>query len=198
LAATVISDLAKLHTQIGGKYSVKNAILFSLKRALEQGGIAVSYPILDSLQLTPEGQYVAYDPSLKFSQIELGYYRSIRGCSFHCVANSEVGNEGLIGQSASLEVAFAMAQGKPIFFTNGVRIAPHVSDAIRAIVTRNLSGVHVLENLDSTAVAEGRIEPIAEILVAKHAPVYDLDIDALRTIRRGIFRLFGTIRKSEW
>lgn len=136
-----------------------------------------------------DGTPVAYDPRgpLTFFDVELDYYRSIQRCSFHCVANAEIGRIGRIGLSAALEVAYAMAHSRPIVVLH----APFVDPAaeVHDIIARNAGHV-VVASVDELSLN------LLEGIEGRPPPAYQISEPERSLIKRLIFQLFRSVARA--
>lgn len=124
-------------TQISGQYSYRNFALFRLKRLLENCGWHVPHPASYRLRLL-DGRHVAFGDSNKFSDVEIDYYNCIRMSRIHFCANSAVNRPGRLGQSASLELCFAICFKKPVCLTRHVKTIDSPDAVVKRILRRNM------------------------------------------------------------
>ncbi len=108
-------------------------------------GYNVRHPIGTEVVLTPEG-HRAHEPGVAVEPlhgVEVHYYGCIRDCDFHCVANTTPEQPGYTGDSAAIEIGYAMMHGKPIVLTDPLYIAPHVNPPLRRMIEANADQFHV-------------------------------------------------------
>ncbi|MGH3938418.1 MAG: hypothetical protein ACRDTG_07240 [Pseudonocardiaceae bacterium] len=149
-------------TQIGGKYHPDDDTIFRLKQSLSRLGVSVSHPIADEIKTFVDGQGFAFDPTvLTFTQVEHDYYDSIKESEFHVVANQFETHLGYLGGSASLEMAYAMCQRRPIVLLHQASFSTRVEDTVREFLQPRLCQVVVHNFL--TAPPESSIALIAAI-----------------------------------
>lgn len=158
-------------TQIGGKYHSDDDTIFRLKWLLSRLGVSVSHPIADEIKASVGDHGFAFDPTvLTFSVVERDYYASIKESEFHVVANRFRTDLGYLGGSASLEIAYAMCQRRPIVLLHPASINTNVDDAVRAFLQPRLHQV-VIHNF-LTVPHESSIALMAKI--ARHSVDYDV------------------------
>lgn len=128
----------QLKTQIGGKYDPSNTTLFDLKKHLQRMGISVTHPLADQMVSSVNGQGYAFDiTKVSFYDVEKDYYNSIRTCTFHIVNNQFMENKGYLGQSASLEIAYAIVYERPIILLFPMCFAPSANTFIIGVLKQN-------------------------------------------------------------
>ena len=131
-----------LSTQVGGKYHPDDDGVFLVKRALLRLGVSVSHPLADEIKVVNGYHGFAFDPARQsFREVERDYYESIRTCDFHTVCNQFKANFGYLGNSASLEVAYAMCHGRPIVAMHPLTVNIDVYSQVRAFLTGRLHRV---------------------------------------------------------
>lgn len=175
-----------LKTQIGGSYSPVNRKLFPLKAALVAIGFSVRHPIGDRV-VFDDGRWRATEAAHcipPFAEIEHHYYRCIRDCDFHCVANFKDTAPGALGASAAAEVGYAMLHAKPIVLTDEIQCAPTVERALASLIQARRQLFHCIHFAPNWP----QLKPsVFEALIG--AVDYRLDIDAERTISRCVSQL---------
>src|SRR5437867_4456689 len=102
-------------TQIGGKYDVGDSTIFQLKKRLQSLGLEVRHPVSNKIIKTIDNRGFAFDPTqISFFEVEVDYYKSISNCDFHTVNNRFQDDKGYLGESASLEIGYAILKGKQV------------------------------------------------------------------------------------
>lgn len=158
-------------TQIGGKYHPDDDTIFRLKWLLSRLGVSVSHPIADEIKMSAGDQGFAFDPTvMTFSEVERDYYASIKESEFHVVANQFRTHLGYLGNSASLEMAYAMCQRRPIVLLHPASISTSVDDAVRAFLQPRLH--HVVIHNFLTVPHESSIALMTAI--GRHSVDYDV------------------------
>lgn len=129
----------EIRTQLGGKFSREDDGIFVLKKQLKDLGVTVAFPEGDSIVGDHNGIPVTFNPEEKdFYQVELEYLASIRDSSLHIVYNNKPGVPGYIGESASLEMLYAIAHNKPIVVAHSpIVLSETVWDEVREPISRN-------------------------------------------------------------
>lgn len=142
-------------TQIGGKYHKDDDRLFRLKKILQAADVSVSHPIADRIVYSQDGQGYAFDPSkTSFHDVETDYYNSIATSDFHTVNNVFLSNEGYIGESAALEMAYAMLYRRPIVIMHPPRFKQGLDTVLEDILKNRQSKFEVrnMHSLEPEAV----------------------------------------------
>ncbi|MEX0896060.1 MAG: hypothetical protein WDZ94_03915 [Patescibacteria group bacterium] len=129
----------EVRTQLGGKFSREDDGIFVLKKQLKSLGVAVTFPEGDNIIGDHNGIPVTFNPNEKdFYQVELEYLASIRDSSLHIVYNNKPDVSGYIGESASLEMLYAIAHNKPIIIMySPIVLSNTVWDEVREPISRN-------------------------------------------------------------
>lgn len=144
-------------TQIGGKYHQDDDGLFRLKKKLQSIGVAVSHPIADQIVYSDNGQGFAFDPTkTSFFEVETDYYNSIAASDLHTVNNTFLANKGYVGESAALEMAYAMSYQRPIVVMYPLRLKEGLENALKRLLLRRESLVEVrnMHEMESEAVKD--------------------------------------------
>lgn len=127
-------------TQVGGKFASNNPGLFTFKKALQEAGAEVAFPIGDSIIATEAGVELTFSPQdvgKTFRQMEDEYLHAIETCSFHSVYNRFGLQDGYLGVSASMESAVAMLYNRPIVMVARPVITARVPSVISKIILRH-------------------------------------------------------------
>jgi hypothetical protein len=158
-------------TQIGGKYHRDDTSIFRLKARLTALGISVSHPIADEIRATTSEYGLAFDSTrFSFSEVERDYYKSIRTSDFHTVCNQFGDKLGYTGQSASLEIAYAMCHNRPIVMLHRAQFRSTVDDHIRSLVLERLDSLATFDMLSASD------QEIIDLLSVLTATTVDYDI----------------------
>ncbi len=134
-------------TQIGGKFSSEDLRLFNFKQALESAGIHVNYPAGEGIIDAPEGFALTDETerAVPFHKIELEFLRSIKETPVHIVFNIFKDKVGYIGESASIEIAYALAHNKPLVLLREPDFSATVPDEIREIIEKARDAIHIID-----------------------------------------------------
>lgn len=135
-----------IETQLGGKFSSKDMGLFHLKSHLRESGITVQYPEGDGIVAVRNGIELTFDPdkvSKSFYEVELIYLDRVRQNPVHIVHNKFIDHIGYVGESASVEVAFAMTHSKPIVLLYPSQLGESVPPSIKDILIKRSDQFHV-------------------------------------------------------
>ena len=145
----------RMETQISGKYSKEESRLFDFKKLMEQANIKVNYPAGDEIIEDEQGFAITRDDERNqpFDKTEVSFLRSIKETPVHVVFNLFKENEGYIGESASIEIAWALAHNKPLVLLREPVWTESVPDEIKDIITEKMDKINVV-NLDSLATEE--------------------------------------------
>lgn len=175
-------------TQIGGKYHRDDNSVFRVKAKLTALGISVSHPMADEIKATTADHGLAFDPTvLSFSEVERDYYNSIRRSDFHTVCNQFGGQLGYIGESASLEMAYAMCHSRPIVLLHRAQIKPAVDKYIRSILLKRLDRVTIFDLLTTSDYKT--MERLA--LLVRNPVDYDVSNTERRRVEASVTRLLS-------
>jgi hypothetical protein len=129
-----------MRTQVGGKYHPADSSVFRVKRELTGLGVHVSHPIADEIRVSSSERSLAFDPTAQsFHDVETHYYDCIRRCDFHTVCNRFQTNLGYLGESASLEMAYAMCHRRPILLLHPAVMTDSVDDFVRQFLLERIS-----------------------------------------------------------
>jgi hypothetical protein len=153
-------------TQIGGKYSTLNPLLFSLKRHLIDAGYLVSHPIGDCILKQENDVALSFDPvelGKTFYEVELDYYHAIKTNPFHVVCNAFNGVNGYLGESAAIEICYAMQHDKHVIMLFPPLFAETIPNEIKVILKKCSPAISVAR-LDQMPLGDiaGFIEGILE------------------------------------
>jgi len=174
-------------TQIGGKYRPDDDTLFDIKRRLVDAGVIVTHPIADNMIFVKGGTGFAFDPTVySFIEIERAYYLSIARSTFHTVAN---GNdlEGYIGESACIELSFAMLLSRPILLTQPPTYKEAVDPALRELLIARNS---LLEVHDLLSLTDSQLHAVITQLGATGHVEYKLTSNEQALVRSMVRSLF--------
>jgi len=137
----------RIETQISGKYSQEESRLFDFKKLMENAKVHVNYPAGEEII---EGNFAITSENERgqsYDKTELSFLRSVKDTPVHIVYNLFKENEGYIGESASIEVAYALAHNKPLVLLRDPVFAESVPDEIKEIITQKTDKINVA-NLD--------------------------------------------------
>ena len=142
-----------LTTQLGGKFSIEDSGLFILKKVLVDAGINVSYPTGDSIVTVQNGIPLTFNPKTEhrsFYEIEIAYLKSIKDSDIHIIHNKHLDNFGYIGESASVELAYALVHNKPVCLMYPPTFSDKVHNSIKQVINKNVD-LFLTINLLSTS-----------------------------------------------
>jgi hypothetical protein len=144
-------------TQISSKYSRGNPGIFVYQERLRKVGCSPSYPRGEQIIIfTPQEFAITTEQEAQtpFDKTQIDFFRKIRDCQFHTVYNVNGEDKGYLGESASIETAYAIVLGKRILLedVNGLHFGQKVKPEIAAVITRNK------KYMDSTAPIKWGIE----------------------------------------
>src|SRR3990167_3167626 len=106
----------RIKTQISGKLSKDDDGVFQLKKKLEGASITVEFPFGDRIVTTHKGIPVTFKPTTEhsFYDVELAFFSAIKTNPIHVVHDKYGRQLGYIGESASIEISYALLRKKPI------------------------------------------------------------------------------------
>ena len=180
-------------TQIGGKYHKDDNSLFRLKKMLQSVGIAVSHPIADQIVYSDNGQGFAFDPTkMSFYEVEADYYNSIATSDFHTVNNTFLADKGYVGESAALEMAYAMSHQRPIVVMYPLRLKEGLDDTLKSLLLQreNLIEVRNMHDMASGVIRNTCID------LGGRAVDYGLTKDEENFVIGNVKRLFAGIESK--
>jgi len=145
----------RMETQISGKYSKEESRLFDFKKSMEQAGIHVNFPVGDEVIEDEQDFAITHETERdqSFHKTEVDFLRSVKESPVHVVFNIFKENEGFIGESASIEIAYALAHNKPMVLLRNPIFSETVPDAIKDIIIEKASKLNVA-HLDSQSIEE--------------------------------------------
>lgn len=183
-----------IETQIGGKYNAENKALFGLKAALEAQGIGVLFPAGSSI--IEEGDFALTaeeERNLPWHTTEFSFLRAVRDNPVHIIANTDKGNEGYLGGSATAELTYAMLKGKPAILLHQPVVSERVPERLRTVIMQHAGEFEVEDiSLLSGEELKTRVEHAATRKVD-----YKLTPDEDNIIREELRSLLRSIR-DEW
>jgi hypothetical protein len=183
-----------MRTQLGGKYSKEEQGLFTLKTHLVDAGVDIVHPIGNGIVSGYKGMSLCFDPvkeGKSFYEIELDYYNGIRTNPIHLVYNKFKEIRGYLGESASIELAYAMAHDIPAVLLYRPAFADSVPEAIRTIIDRAIDKVSIIR-LDLLAAEE--VKPtLAEISTTPIS--YGISVEDELMVMSFVKRLLDSFRE---
>jgi len=131
--------MPEILTQLGGKFSREDDGIFVLKKKLTDSGAIVRFPEGDSIIGDHNGIPITFNSDEKdFYQVELEYLAAIKNCSCHIIYNHKPNIPGYIGESASVEILYAIAHNKPIVVIHKpIVISSTVWEKVSRILEKN-------------------------------------------------------------
>lgn len=137
----------QIKTQLGGKFSRSEPGLFVLKRKLERAGIGVEYPKSNKIVTNISGIDLTFDPKKEgtsFFEVEIDFFRAIKENNIHIVHNKFIEKIGYIGESASIELAYALSHNKPVILLYKPVFSNSVPQKLIRIINSNLNKISIL------------------------------------------------------
>ena len=178
-----------LSTQIGGKYTPANTLIFPIKKNLQEAGVHVSHPLEDRFVYADDHVTLAFNPAKRsFADVERDYYNSIAVSDFHTVCNSLNGNLGYVGDSAALEVAYAIRHSRPVIFQYPPEWKIGLNPVLMQILAARRALFHVVDLMTE---AESLLAKLLEVSSSRHS--YEMRADETRYIDASVERLLATL-----
>lgn len=177
----------RLRTQVGGKYSPDDDSVFRVKRILQAAGVLVRHPMADRVVGQIGEVYCAYDTRrFTFLEIEADYYTCLADCHFHVVSNLASNVKGYVGESAAIEIGYALLQQRPIWLLHKPIFGARVDADLREIVAGRERQMLVrdLLGMDTSAVRRQASE------LQGYAPDYRLSVAEAKAIYARVRGLF--------
>ena len=187
--------MASPSVQIGGKFSAADQGIFVLKQKLLAAGVHVSHPIGNRIHATIGGVSLSVDLKtldISLFDLELDYLRKIGSSSLHIVHNTFGEHLGYVGESASIEIGYAMLKRKNVCLLYGPMCSASVPRTLATIINSRARNFHI-HRLDLLKGAQLR-ERVVEISRRKIA--YDLSSRETRIIRALVCGLLRAYRKA--
>lgn len=184
----------RIKTQISGKFSNEDDGVFQLKKKLERAGITVEFPFGDMIVATYKGVPVTFKPTKKrsFYNVELAFFAAIKTNPVHVVHNKHEERCGYIGESASIETAYALLHAKPIVMLYSPVFSEKVPECVQKLLRLNEGGFFIAR-ID-TFTDKKLLASVAD--AAGNVPVrYDLcDTETEISVMNAIARLFESYK----
>jgi hypothetical protein len=191
-------------TQVSGKYSPENLGLFDYTKLVP---VPCTFPKGREILLythefavtTPE------EAERPFDKTQIDFLRSVRDNPIHFVYDINGLDEGYMGESTSIETAYAMALEKPILIARGknIHFGERVPQGIQEIITKNIPKLSI-GDLDDWVKCPYIYEPEEDIAktVSLHAnkafgpPEYDITSEDRQVIMHNVLGLTRKYRKA--
>jgi hypothetical protein len=141
-------------TQISSRWTPENPGVFAYKERLGELGIATSFPKgAEILLYTAQGFAITTEEerTTPFDKTQVDFLRSIRRNDLHIVYNVHGDDRGYLGESTSVETAYALALRKPILLEERqlLHFGEKVNPAIAEIIDKNVSHMDTYSPMDS-------------------------------------------------
>src|SRR3989344_2356242 len=129
----------RIKTQISGKLSKDDDGVFRLKEKLVGAGITVEFPFGNKIVTTHKGIPVTFKPTRErsFYDVELAFFSAIRTNPVHVVHNKHGRQRGYIGESASIEISYALLHEKPVMMLYTPVFSAKVPECVRELMRQN-------------------------------------------------------------
>lgn len=129
-----------IKTQLSGKLSKRDKGIFALRKKLIKAGIEVEFPF-SGIVGEWKGIPVTFASTAErsFYDVELAFFYAIRTNPVHVVHNKYGKRLGYIGESASMEIAYAILRNKPIVFLYKPRCSKNVPSSVKKLIKSNIS-----------------------------------------------------------
>jgi len=134
-----------INTQLGGKFSREENGLFDLRKHLISSGINIEFPFSDGIVGEYKGIGVTFIPTPErtFYDIEIEFFNAIRINPVHIVHNKFKDQIGYIGESASIELGYAIMHNRPIIFLYEPTFSEKVSPIIKELINANVELIKI-------------------------------------------------------
>jgi hypothetical protein len=131
-----------LETQISSKYSPDNARgVFFYKDRLSSVAVTTAFPAGEQILVYSHGFAITTpeESVVPFDRTQVDFFRKVKKNPVHVVYNVNNKDTGYLGESASVETAYALTLGKPIFMMDrhNLHFGDKVDPAIARIVDKN-------------------------------------------------------------
>lgn len=192
-----------VETQISSKYSPDNVRgVFYYKNRLGRVAVGTAFPAGDEILLyahefavtTPE------EGTLPFDKTQINFFRRVKENPIHVVYNVNNNDSGYLGESASVETAYALTLGKPILMMDrhGLHFGAKVDPAIAGIVDKNCMRMGTMAPLVWGIEAYGVEDPSNYLydLAAGGYPEYDITEQDKVTVMKNVLDVTRKYRKA--
>ncbi|MCC2630689.1 MAG: hypothetical protein K0S38_498 [Candidatus Paceibacter sp.] len=135
-----------LSTQLSSKYSPDNMPLFKFKELLLRAGLTIDFPVGATIieykeefaiTVTGEGQ-------TPFQETQQSFFDCVKSNPLHLVYNIYGSIDGYIGESATVETAYALVCKKPVVLIRNMLFGPKAPRSIVEIIEKRRSKLYVL------------------------------------------------------
>ncbi|TSC72624.1 MAG: hypothetical protein G01um101438_341 [Parcubacteria group bacterium Gr01-1014_38] len=183
-----------MKTQMSGKFSKRDRGIFNLKRRLVAAGIEVQFPFSDKIVGEYQGTPVTFMPTAdqSFYDVELAFFAAIRTNPVHIVHNKHGRHRGYIGESASIETAYAILHAKPIILLHPPMLSDKVPLSVRKLIEENRKSLFVAR-ID--LFSSDRLIAYVSKVIDGFSGKYDLcDVETEISVMESIAKLFESYR----
>lgn len=128
-----------MKSQLSGKFSKQDNGIFVLREKLIKAGIEIEFPFSDKIIAEYKGVPVTFVSSSErtFYDVEIAFFEAIKRNPIHIVHNKHETDYGYIGESASIEIAYAILQNKPIVLLYNPTFSNKVPPAVKKLIEAN-------------------------------------------------------------
>mgnify|MGYP001565998805 CR=1 FL=1 len=134
-----------IKTQLSGKFSKEDSGIFNLRKKLIKAGVEIQFPFGDKIVGEHKGIPITFIPSSErtFYDIELAFFEAMKTNVMHIVHNKHMEHYGYIGESTSIEMAYAILHNKPIILLYHPTYSIKVPLVIKKIVEDNINNFFI-------------------------------------------------------
>ncbi|OGZ58911.1 MAG: hypothetical protein A3B96_02175 [Candidatus Spechtbacteria bacterium RIFCSPHIGHO2_02_FULL_43_15b] len=134
-----------MKSQLSGKFSKKDSGIFTLRKKLMKAGIEIEFPFSDGIVGEYKGIAMTFVPTPErtFYDVELAFFEAIRRNPVHIVHNKYDKDCGYIGESASVEIAYAILHSKPVVLLYKPTFSDKVQSAVKRLIETNISNLFI-------------------------------------------------------
>lgn len=157
-----------MKSQLSGKFSKKDSGIFALRKKLIKAGIEIQFPFSDGIVGEYKGISMTFVPTPErtFYDVELAFFGAIKRNPIHIVHNKHDKDYGYIGESASVEIAYAILHSKPVILLYQPTFSEKVPSAVKRLIETNTGNLFIkrLDLLSKQKMATYLLEAIEKFL----------------------------------
>ena len=186
----------RVKTQISGKLSKDDDGVFQLKKKLEGAGITVEFPFGNRIATIHKGIPVTFKPTKErsFYDVELAFFSAIRTNPVHVVHNKYGKQRGYIGESASIEISYALLHERPVVMLYSPVFSDKVPECVQELMSQNEEKFFIAR-IDTFPNSQ-LLEFMEKISVSSPARYVLCDIETEIGVMNAIARLFESYKAT--
>ena len=134
-----------MKSQLSGKFSKEDSGIFALRKKLIKAGIEIEFPFNDKIVGEYKGVAMTFVPTPErtFYDVEFAFFEAIRRNPIHIVHNKDEKDCGYVGESASVEIAYAILHSKPVVFLYKPTFSSKVPLMVKKLIENNTDNLFI-------------------------------------------------------